>query len=464
MAQKTVQNQERVSGMTKKKISAIGLCILGAAILQHVSAENIVFPSGARVVDVTQRPYNAVNDGSVDVSDSIQRALDDNSSSNAIIYLPNGIYKVTKTLRWSEGIGGGEYKETILQGQSMDSTIIRLADSCEGYENAGGAVGVVWTGPAPAQRFRNAVRDLTISTGTGNPGAAALQFNASNQGCVRNVRLVSEDRLGAIGLDMAYAQEIGPLLVKNLHVVGFHTGIKAGFMINSQTFENIRLEQQTGYGIYCTDQIISIHDIRFTGNVPMLYCSGNSVATIVRARITGTGGAQDKSAIINNAVLYARDIEASGFAEAIDNQAGTATASGLSIDEFISHQSPGLFPSPQGSLKLTIRATPEIPWDPLDQWQKVHKTGVINTQDLQSAIDAGKTTVYLPRGNYRLDDTIYVRGNVRRIIGCEASFSVMDTAKPAAFIIEDGTYPEVVLERFSSNGPLTFNNVSGRTL
>ena len=43
-------------------------------------------------------------------------------------------------------------------------------------------------------------------------------------------------------------------------------------------------------------------------------------------------------------------------------------------------------------------------------------------------MDSGKTTVYLPPGDYRLSDTIHIRGSVRRIIGFGARISPVSTS------------------------------------
>ena len=90
-------------------------------------AENVAYPADAGVVDVTQAPYFAKGDGRTDDTAAIQKALDDHPSQGAIIYLPNGVYRITDTLHWPHGRNpGGEEKETVLQGQSRDGTVLQL--------------------------------------------------------------------------------------------------------------------------------------------------------------------------------------------------------------------------------------------------------------------------------------------------------------------------------------------------
>ena len=68
--------------------------------LAAASAEDIRFPADAGVIDVTRPPYRASGDGRTDDTTAIQQALYDYPAKNRIIYLPNGTYLVSDTLRW----------------------------------------------------------------------------------------------------------------------------------------------------------------------------------------------------------------------------------------------------------------------------------------------------------------------------------------------------------------------------
>lgn len=50
------------------------------------------------VVDVTDAPYNAPNDGEEDAHDAIATAIDDHAGSGDTIYLPAGDYRITETI------------------------------------------------------------------------------------------------------------------------------------------------------------------------------------------------------------------------------------------------------------------------------------------------------------------------------------------------------------------------------
>lgn len=415
--------------------------------------ENIVFPTDGGVINVKQAPYRAKGDGVTDDTAAIQQALDADPNGNKIIYLPNGTYLVSDQLQWPTGSGGNTYKRTILQGQRTTGTIIKLKNNAAGFNNPFFAKAVIWTGKAPAQRFRNAIRNLTVNTGKSNPGAIGIQFIANNQGTVRSVTIQSDDGQGKIGLDMAYTDEIGPLLVKNVKITGFNVGIKTANRVNSQTFENVTLENQKEYGLANYGQVINIRNLQSINSEPAIY-NKDGIITLLDAKLTGTSKAFGQPAIINNSTLFARNIKTFGYKIAIENNSGTRQhASNPSVAEFVSHEIYNLLPTPLKSLNLVIKETPNVPWDALIDWESPTHFGAVpndNKDDsaaIQAAIDSGKTTVYFPNGSYEVGKTIQIRNNVRRIIGLEAKI-----AGKGIFRFENGKAPVVVVERFDGIG------------
>ena len=261
-------------------------------------AENIVFPADAGLVDATKAPYFAKGDGQTDDTAAIQRALDDHPNQGAIIYLPNGVYLVSDTLRWPHGKGGGaEEKRTILQGQSRAGTVLRLRDECPGYEDPRHPQAVIWTGRAPAQRFGNEIRNLTIDTGSGNPGASGLQFIANNQGGMYDVTILSGDGQGTAGLDMAFTDDQGPCLIKNVRVVGFDIGVHLAGGVSSVTLEHITVEHQNRFGVRNDGQPTSLRGLKSLNEVPAFVAAG-SLTTLVEADLRGTGAASAEPAMI----------------------------------------------------------------------------------------------------------------------------------------------------------------------
>jgi len=433
--------------------------------------ENIVFPSDAGVVNV--RDWGARGDGVTDDTAAIQAALDAYPNGNRIIYLPNGVYRISDTLTWPEGTPSNEYKRTILQGQSEAGVILKLVNNALEFQDADEPRPVIFTGPAPAQRFGNSIRNLTVDTGVGNPGAVGVQFNASNQGSMRHVTIQSGDGQGVNGLDMDFADEIGPLLVKDVTIKGFQYGIVTGYTVNSQTFENIHLENQSVYGFWNYSQVVSIRNLTSRNTVPAIYngVGEHSHMTLIDSSLNGLGNATTVPAIINGGTLLARNIATSGYEQAIEG--GDTDVTGSFVSEFVSSPVISQFPSPLQTLGLPIQDTPDVPWDDptTTPWANVVSYGAIpndgvdDTAAIQAAIDSGRTTVYFPVGNYDIRSTVFVRNNVRRLIGTEAYVEVSATAN-LAFKIVDGTHPVVVFERIHSGyeSTPTLENASSRTL
>jgi Pectate lyase superfamily protein len=431
---------------------------------REVIAENIVFPSDGGVINVKHAPYKAKGDGINDDTLAIQRALSAYPNGNKIIYLPKGTYLVSNQLQWPTDKDGKEYKRTILQGQNTSQTIIKLKNNANGFNNSLSPKAVIWTGTAPAQRFRNAIRNLTVNTGTGNRGAIAIQFIANNQGAIRNVTIRSDDSQGIIGLDMSYTNEIGPLLVKNVKIGGFNIGIKTANKVNSQTFEHITLQNQKECGISNYGQVLSIRGLQSQNTVPAI-CNQNGVVTLLDASLTMTNGASNQPAIKNSSTLFARNITTQGYKIAIQNNSGTRqNAVGPSVSEFVSHPISSVFPTLPKSLNLPIQETPDVSWDALSNWGSPTHFGAFpndsidDSTAIQAAIDSGKTTVYFPNGSYIINKTIYIRKNVKRIIGLEAS--IIGTG---IFSFENGNEPVVIIERFDGVGSGIIH-ASSRTL
>ncbi len=433
-------------------------------------SSDIRFPDDALIVDVTKPPYNATSDDDKDDTAAIQRALEDHPSRNKIIYLPKGVYIVSDTLRWSAGSHGGiSWKRTILQGQSQEGTIIRLRDKCPGFTEPTRPKPVIWTGERPAQRFRNAIRNLTVDIGNGNVGAIGIQFIANNQGTLREVTIRSRDGQGVIGLDMSYTDEVGPCLVKNVRVIGFETGVRLRHAVDSVTMEHIYLEGQSRYGLENIGQCLSVRELVSRNRVPAVAnTSPASVLTLIDSELTGIGEAREHPAVINYGFLFARNLRVTDYKLAIQNDAGHRQGpESLSVDEFVSHPILQLFPSPQRSLRLPILETPEVPWDDLRDWvSPIHFGADLEgkkdaTEAIQKAIDSGKTTVYLPNGTYHINGTIVLRGKVRRLIGCEARLSGKGVIK---FV--DGESPVVVMERleWAYGSDIIIEHAANRTL
>lgn len=466
----------------------------------------IRFPEDAGIVYVTKGPYFAIPDDGKDDTLAIQQALADHISGNYIIYFPDGTYDISdvalklpddhplKNIRAAIELKDRK-KRNILQGESRSGTVLRLMDSVP----SDFSFAMLNFGQTPAQRFRNALRDITVSIGVNHPKAIGVQFNASNQGGIFNVNICSEDEnlAGAIGLDMAHTDEIGPLLVRDLTVNGFDIGIRTAYQTASQTFENITLRKQKQYGwqnsfsqqvfvrnLFSENSVTAVINKQLDGRDP-----GQGKFVLLGARLIGNEQTKALAAIRNQKAMYLRDIETTGYKTVVSRELahyrGNATENIDQIDEYWANGAYDsrrggpfeLFPSPDRMLRLPIEEIPVVPWEKeLKRWASPHhfangqpgtgsgfpNDGADDSAALQSAIDSGATTVYLPNGTWEIHDTVIVRKNVTRIIGCEARL-IGNQSSTGKMRIADGYSKIVVIERLES-GNLIYEQASQRTL
>jgi hypothetical protein len=438
------------------------------------------WPLGSGVVNVKASPYFAAGDGRSDDTAAIQQAILDNEGRGRTIYLPEGIYLISAPLKFSANTANnrnGLYGQNTLRGEDTGSTTIRLKNAT--LTNASSPQPVLSTGyisflngsseETTADWFNNNVSDLTIDIGRGNAGAKGLEFYANNTGSVRNVRIVSGDGQGVIGLDLGHLDKNGPLLVKGLEVKGFAIGVRTALTVNSQTFENIRLIGQTQTAFDNNGQSVSIKGLITNGHVTALH-NRFGTAVLVDAMLTGTGAASAASAVINGESLFARDIRSSGFARTIENNYGAgANVVGPLVGDYVSSGAAlQLFSGRSSSLRLTPPPTPTLEDAPADSWANIRDFR-LTTEDndspaFQRAIDSGARDVYLPSdARIVLKSDVLIRGNVSQIHGMQAT--VVASVGVTIRAVNELNSPVVVVDQFSvqsGNDSPIFVNDSAR--
>ncbi|MEM7561123.1 MAG: glycosyl hydrolase family 28-related protein, partial [Planctomycetota bacterium] len=298
---------------------------------------DFIFPADAGVIDLSNWNENpALNvdpaPGNDDTA-ALQAALDSlvppegspnntPTNINRILYLPAGEYEISQQLTVPIRTSNRASVGAILQGQNRDSVTIKVQDNID-FEGSALAFQV-----RTADAFRNAVRDLTIDIGAGNPNAKGLTFVANNNGIVSNVHIVSSDptHAGSVGLELGTGAN-GPLLVENISVDGFDIGIRTAFQDASQTFDGVLLTNQQQFGWanegdqnVFAQNVTSVNEVPAIWNHPIPRDEGpllqNSVFTLIDATLTGVGDASEVEAIRSEERLYARNVATPGYGRA----------------------------------------------------------------------------------------------------------------------------------------------------
>ena len=392
----------------------------------RINAENIVFPAVAGVVDITKAPYNADKTGKTDCAAIFNLALENERSQgtwgNTVIYVPNGTYLLKSGISWRmPPYTVGPH----MIGQSKERTVLLLADST--FRSSTQAGVVVQTGGGVAQCFNRGLFNLTVNTGKGNPGAIGVFWYSNNEGLMSDVDIVSGDNLGVAGLRIGTVEE-GPAMARRVHVKGFAYGVWSSANLNSVTLSEIFVEGQRIAGVLHQAQSpIFIDSLTSINSVPAVMIQYKAELVLINAYLIG--GRPDTAAIVNQAMLFARNIVTSGYKQAITSTSHTvAPPTGPVVGEWSSHGIITQFDSPQHSLNLPIKRPPEPAWEQdVNKWADVSKytTGRTDAAAFQAAIDdATKTVVVFPRGrDYNITGDVVVRGNIKMIISVGAQFT-----------------------------------------
>ncbi|MGL5003823.1 MAG: glycosyl hydrolase family 28-related protein, partial [Casimicrobium sp.] len=466
--------------------------------------KNVRFPIDPGVSDVTKPPYNADNTGVADASDAIRAAIRDYLGTRAFIYLPNGTYRITKPLYWKDdpfpGNPEGWWARLVFRGQSREGTILKLDDNLALFSNPNVPTGVIVTASESPfgdggnnQGFQNSIRDLTINTGSGNPGAVGIDYIVSNQGAIKDVKIVSGDGLGYAGIRLERKWP-GPGLIKNVEIDGFDHGINWFEDAYSMTLENITLRNQRVAGIKNVNAQSFIRNLRSFNTVPAISSwstwqgnIGGPLNTLLGGKLIG--GASANAAIVYGGELLARDVDVSGYGKAIDdlssqNRDVAMSSATTPLNEYLSRPARTLFPSPPTTMRLPIEETPDFdPGDP-SEWANVTDYGVVPnsgadaTAGIQAALNSGKRVVWFPGPGkfYRITDSLTVPPSVRMIHGVNpiieatgANFANAGALRGFFKLTGSSSDPPLIFEHIevggnSSDGAVGLDHSSTRTV
>jgi hypothetical protein len=407
---------------------------------QTPSKDDVRFPGDAGVVNVRTQ-YGAVGDGKTDDTFAIARAIGENRGIfQRILYFPSGTYIVSDTLKGKTENGTWKARLT-LQGQNQKTTIIRLKDNLPEFSDPHSPKPVIQTGSiepynkqtgAGNNGFRNYILNITIDTGQGNPGAVGIDYLGNNICGLEDVSIRTGDvqGRGVAGLSMTRPY-VGPCLYKRLDIEGFDNGVLSTSQEYSHTFEHLKLTGQHIAGINNSGNVLSIRDLESINTVPaIINTRPNGFITLVDSKLESPGAAN--AAIRNSGALLLRNITVAGYGITVAVNDG-ADVHGNIIEYLSTKNYPTgsintkqLAPAVTMTLNLPIRETPHLGSYNLSTWINVVSKGARpdgktdSTTAIQMALDSNADVVYLPAGNYRVTDTLHVRGKTQKILGLGA--------------------------------------------
>jgi len=422
-----------------------------------LSVQNLMAGEGA-VLNLCEAPYFADPTGKKDSTEAILKALDDVTSitvmafrqgvseiemlpaqgthyhtvsvecykadgvvhgaccvrlpSVPVLYFPEGTYLVSDTLCYRRNDltnhYGNEMNQWIrIRGAGVDHTVIRLKDNSPGFGRDSRKPVISFMKAKKSNvSMSNYCEDLTINSGSGNPGAVGLDFFANNSGAARNLKIISGDGAGFAGLMLGHANYSG-ILVKHVEIEGFDHGLH----VDSGTYgmfahaEDVRMHGQRVCGVTVGSISLSLRNI-FTKDVPVgLTCtSPRGFVALVDSTLSGTGA----TGIVHQAGgLYVSNVKLDGFGDA------------RLIEEFVYPKTFGASAA-KGMPRLPVEDTPV--YDGAGKSSTgVRRFGAIgngvndDSPAIQAAMDSGAAEIRFEPGRYLLNKPVVIPAGVEHI-------------------------------------------------
>jgi hypothetical protein len=421
---------------------------------------NMIYPAaafrenGGPIIGITKPPYNAKGSGDpadadhntkafIAVYDFIMEQLDkygdmqrkvtqpSSTACSYIIYIPDGIYYVNDTLIYSgpvRRVAGAQREYCIwlrFIGQSRQKTVIRLADNSPGFADKENPKPIFSFGKKPdvnPMKANNAIKNLTINAGKGNPGAIGIRWTSANNGEANELLIRSGDGQGFVGYDFSMGGACG--YFRDIVVEGFDYGIRLGThkrYFYNPTLEYITLKNQKEAGILCEAGSGTLRKIKSENSVPAIKITDCYTHAVVLDSYF-TGGSLSNAAIdivddghgIGH--LFARDVAVSGYGSGVRRDGAVAQPG--DVTEYVSDPIKKFSADmPDTSMNLPIEEVPFVPWEQdLSKWTTAG-AGDGRTDDseaIQQAMnDPTKSVFYFPKRNYRIRRTVHIPAHIK---------------------------------------------------
>lgn len=270
--------------------------------------------------------------------------------------------------------------------------------------------------PKARREWHHNIFDLTVDTGSGNPGAIGIDYHTNNQGAISRVTVKSGDGSGVCAFELT-RRNVGPTLLEEIRSGGFDFGVRFAGLYNV-AIEGAMLEGARVAGLSNAGGVVAARTLRVERSpVAVANTDPSGLINILESTLSGNGAA----ALAGPGQWLVADVSIAGFAQ---------------IHETPTAPPPGRIAlwtnKPAAPEEIAPRlAVPQIPTPediPADGWADVTAFGA-KTDDfdddsaaIQAALDSGKPGVLLPfsetvESRYLLARPIVVPPSVRRIAG-----------------------------------------------
>jgi hypothetical protein len=422
--------------------------------------QKIVYPAdaliqnGGSVYDVTNPPLaslpKAKGDGVADDTaafvaafDHVLKLMDNGRPSTGdevvkrpagmfIIYIPDGVYRVTDTITYSGPTRfetpGQPRDETVIGikfiGQSRDGSIIRLAPNAAGFDNPQDPKSVVQF-IRPDVKFNNwaarghGCRNFTIDV-TNNRGAVGIAYWSANNGLITNMLIRADNNAGFAGIYVRTAVLAG--YIQDITIEGFDYGfLLIGEEIAScPAMEYLALIEQRIAGISVAKMSINLRNLAVSGGATAVKLTGPSAQVVViDSDLNGGGSANHAIHHVAKSHLHLRNVSATGFAGTVAEDGQTKLALGTALE----YSSLGVKYTRAGqkALNLPIKDAPVPIYDPAPE--KWARPSGFDQVSVQAAFSTGKPVVYFPSNNPYDFSQVTVPATTKIIDGMSGFFS-----------------------------------------